>query len=96
MISLCALLLFQPGNLFYVSQAAPLAPSIFQKLPPGAVQGKGWLLMQLKLQKDGFAGKLSGISRFLNEKDNAWLGNTASPRAGWEELPYWLKGQVSL
>lgn len=96
MISLCALLLFQPGNLFYVSQAAPLAPSIFQKLPPGAVQGTGWLLMQLKLQKEGFAGKLSGISRFLNEKDNAWLGNTASPRAGWEELPYWLKGQVSL
>ncbi len=52
--------------------------------------------MQLKLQRDGFAGKLSDISRFLNEKDNAWLGNTANPRAGWEELPYWLKGQVSL
>ncbi|MEQ1823471.1 MAG: beta-L-arabinofuranosidase domain-containing protein [Fimbriimonadaceae bacterium] len=79
-----------------MSQTTPLAPSPFQKLPAGAVQGRGWLLMQLKLQRDGFAGKLSGISGFLNERDNAWLGNSANPRAGWEELPYWLKGQVSL
>jgi len=79
-----------------VPQRAPLAVSPFVKLPTGSIRAKGWLEVQLKLQRDGFSGRLTEISGYLNSQDNAWLGNTANPRAGWEELPYWLKGQVSL
>lgn len=84
------------ANDFYVNQRAPLAPTPLQKLPTGAVKGSGWLKVQLDLQREGFAGQLAHISRFLNIKDNAWMGNGTAERAGWEELPYWLKGQVSL
>lgn len=84
------------GNDFYVVQREPLMPSPFQKLPTGAVRANGWLKTQLQLQRDGFSGQLAKISKFLDPKDNAWIGETANPRAGWEELPYWLKGQVSL
>lgn len=84
------------GNDFYVVQRAPLAPSPFQKLPTGSIRAKGWLLTQLKLQRDGFSGQLPKLSAFLNPNDNAWLGETSNARAGWEEVPYWLKGQVSL
>lgn len=83
-------------NEFYVTHRAPLSPSPFQKLPTGSIRAQGWLLTQLKLQRDGFLGNLSEVSRFLDPKDNAWMGATSNPRAGWEEVPYWLRGQVSL
>lgn len=83
-------------NSFYVNQASPLAPSPLQKLPPGAVKPHGWLRLQLELQRDGFSGMLAGISRFLNPENNAWMGTGNSEKAGWEEVPYWLRGQVSL
>lgn len=83
-------------NSFYVNQASPLAPSPLQKLPPGAVKPHGWLKLQLELQRDGFSGMLSEISRFLNPENNAWMGTGNSEKAGWEEVPYWLRGQVSL
>lgn len=83
-------------NSLYVNQRIPLSPTPLQKLPAGAVKGGGWLKVQLDLQRAGFAGQLSHISKFLNIKDNAWMGNGTAARAGWEELPYWLKGQVSL
>ena len=83
-------------NGFYVNQRAPLASSPLQKLPSGDVTATGWLGLQLDLQRKGFAGQLSKISRFLNIENNAWMGNGTAERAGWEELPYWLKGQVSL
>lgn len=83
-------------NDHYVGMRADLAPSAFQKLPTGSVRGEGWLKTQLDLQREGFSGQLSKISRFLDPKDNAWMGATGNPRAGWEELPYWLRGQVSL
>ncbi|HJP83330.1 MAG TPA: beta-L-arabinofuranosidase domain-containing protein [Fimbriimonadaceae bacterium] len=83
-------------NAFYVNQASPLAPTPLQKLPVGAVRGKGWLQVQLDLQRKGFSGQLEHISRFLDIKNNAWMGNGTADRAGWEELPYWLKGQISL
>lgn len=66
------------------------------KLPTGAVRAGGWLKVQLDLQREGFSGRLPEISRFLDPKNNAWMGTGSGERAGWEELPYWLKGQVSL
>jgi len=84
------------GNDFYVTQRAPLTPSPLQKLPSGAVRGLGWLKVQLDLQRNGFMGHLAEISRFLDPKNNAWMGTGDVKRGGWEELPYWLKGQVSL
>lgn len=83
-------------NDFYANQRAPLTPSPLQKLPTGSVKAAGWLKTQLDLQRDGFAGRLPEISKFLDLKNNAWMGTGTQDRAGWEELPYWLKGQVSL
>ncbi len=85
-----------PPNLHYVNNQAPLSPSPLQKLPVGAVKGEGWLKVQLDLQREGFAGQLAHVSRFLDIQNNAWMGNGTAQRAGWEELPYWLKGQISL
>ena len=83
-------------NSHYVNQRIPLYPTPFQKLPPGAIKGEGWLKVQLDLQREGFSGQLAKVSRFLNIENNAWMGNGTAVRAGWEELPYWLRGQVSL
>ncbi len=85
-----------PANTQYVGNRAPLAPSPFAKLPVGAVKPDGWLRTQLELQRDGFSGQLDEISQFLDDSNNAWLTGESAGRAGWEELPYWLKGQISL
>jgi DUF1680 family protein len=85
-----------PANTHYVSQRAPLAQTTLQKLPIGAVTANGWLKLQLDREVEGFSGKLSNISRFLDPRNNAWMGTGVSERAGWEELPYWLRGQVAL
>ncbi|MBC8064514.1 MAG: glycoside hydrolase family 127 protein [Chlorobia bacterium] len=83
-------------NSHYVNQRIPLYPTPFQKLPPGAIRGEGWLKVQLDLQRSGFSGQLAKVSKFLDIENNAWMGNGTAVRAGWEELPYWLRGQVSL
>lgn len=83
-------------NSFYPNQSQPLKPSPVQKLPVGAIRAKGWLLTQLELQRDGFSGHLTEISRFLDSSNSAWMGNQKVEKAGWEELPYWLRGQVAL
>lgn len=85
-----------PETRHYPGLRAPLSPSPLQKLPTGAVRAQGWLKTQLDLQRKGFAGRLPEISKFLDPEDNAWMGTGKQDRAGWEELPYWLKGQVSL
>jgi hypothetical protein len=75
-------------NSHYVSNRPPLLASPLIKLPIGEIQPKGWLLSQLQLMRDGFTGRLSELSKFLQE-DSGWL--TLKGR-GWEEMPYWLKG----
>jgi len=89
-------LMLQGRNAYYVNQRDPLAPSQYQKLPTGSIKAEGWLKKQLELQRDGFSGRLPELSRFLSKENNAWLGATTNPRAGWEEVPYWLRGQTSL
>jgi len=79
-------------NAFYVSNAAPLQPDFFVKLPIGSIKPKGWLLETLNRQADGLAGHLGQISIWLTRKNNAWLAKDGKGDYGWEELPYWLKG----
>jgi hypothetical protein len=79
-------------NDFYVSNAKPLAPSPLLKLPIGAIKPEGWLRRQLELQADGFSGRLTEISKFLNKEGNAWLAADGQGHSPWEEMPYWLKG----
>ncbi|MEV6272745.1 beta-L-arabinofuranosidase domain-containing protein [Kribbella sp. NPDC051936] len=73
----------------YVPQRAPLRPVPFQKLPPGAIEARGWLAQQLDLQVNGLCGRYDEISDFLTYEGNGWV----DPAQGaWEELPYWLRG----
>jgi DUF1680 family protein len=79
-------------NGFYVSNAKPLTPSPLLKLPIGAIKPEGWLRRQLELQAQGFSGRLTEISKFLQKDGNAWLAADGQGHSPWEELPYWLKG----
>lgn len=83
-------------NSHYPGNRAPLQPSAFVKLPVGAVKPRGWLLEMLKRQRAGLAGHLGEISAWLQKKGNAWLDPQGRGEWGWEELPYWLKGYVSM
>lgn len=81
-------------NGHYIGNRAPLSPSPFLKLPLGSIEANGWLGRYLELQRDGLSGKLGGLSKWLEKKDNAWLQEGG--KYGWEELPYWLRGYVDL
>jgi DUF1680 family protein len=81
---------------FNVSNRAPLAPIPLLKLPVGSVQANGWLGEYLKRQRSGMTGQLPKISQWLKKDGNAWLQKDGSGKAGWEEVPYWLKGYISL
>ncbi|GAB3817670.1 beta-L-arabinofuranosidase domain-containing protein [Kribbella italica] len=73
----------------YVPNREPLQPVPFQKLPPGAIEPRGWLAQQLDLQVKGLCGRYDEISDFLVYETNGWV----DPAQGaWEELPYWLRG----
>lgn len=79
-------------NTHYVSNRNPLSVNPLVKLPIGAVEPRGWLLAQLQLMRDGFTGRLAELSRFLG-RDSGWI---TLKGAGWEEVPYWLKGYGDL
>ena len=83
-------------NTHYTGNKAPLQPLRFIKLPVGAVQPEGWVREYLYRQRDGLTGHLTEISRFLDKENNAWLSTTGDGDHGWEEVPYWLKGYISL
>ncbi len=82
------------ASAFYVGNRAPLAVSPLIKLPVGAIHAEGWIGRYLELQRDGLTGKLGTISDWLDKKNNAWL--SVGGKAGWEEVPYWLKGYADL
>lgn len=83
-------------NSYYVSNAAPLLPSSFVKLPLTSITPGGWLKKALQLQRDGLTGHLGEISIWLSKEDNAWLNKDGKGKWGWEELPYWLKGYADI
>ena len=83
-------------NSYYLSNRAPLQPSVMIKLPVGAVKPKGWLKEMMLRQADGLSGHLGEISAWLQKEDNAWLSPDGTGEWGWEEVPYWLKGFANL
>ena len=83
-------------NTHYLGNRPPLQPLSFIKLPVGTVQPEGWVREYLYRQRDGLTGHLPKISRFLIKENNAWLSATGEGSHGWEEVPYWLKGYISL
>ncbi|MCY3017572.1 MAG: glycoside hydrolase family 127 protein [Planctomycetota bacterium] len=83
-------------NPYYPGNKPSLLPSPFIRLPTGAVRPKGWLRRQLELQADGYLGHMSEVSGFLNKRNNAWLSKEGKGDGFWEEVPYWLRGYVSL
>jgi hypothetical protein len=74
---------------YYVPNLAPLQPVPFQKLPPGAIEPRGWLAQQLDLQVHGLCGRYDEVSDFLDYGTNGWVD---AAKGAWEELPYWLRG----
>lgn len=83
-------------NTHYTGNKAPLQPLAFIKLPVGSIRPEGWVKEYLNRQRDGLTGELIHISGWLDKKDNAWLSRDGQGSHGWEEVPYWLKGYVSL
>ncbi len=83
-------------NAYYVSNRAPLIPSMYIKLPIGDINPKGWVKTCLIRQQNGLNGNLEQISAWLQKKGNAWLSKNGKGAWGWEEVPYWLKGYGDL
>lgn len=83
-------------NDFYAGNRAPLLPSPLIKLPVGAVEGKGWLLGQLKLEADGMVGHMTELSQWCRFEESSWVTPDGTGKWPWEEMPYWLKGFSSL
>jgi hypothetical protein len=83
-------------NNHYSGNRAPLLASPLTKLPVGAIKPDGWLRRQLELMRDGFTGHLAEISKWCNFEKSAWVSPEGIGENGWEELPYWLKGFISL
>jgi len=84
------------GNDFYAGNKAPLMSSPLIKLPLGAVRPTGWLRTQLELEAEGFIGHLPELSTFCDFETSAWTRPGGKGERGWEEVPYWLKGYISL
>ncbi len=80
----------------YPGNRAPLVQVPLVKLPPGAVRAEGWLLKQMELERDGFSGHLTEISKWCKFDGNAWVSRTGKGNFGWEEVPYWLRGFTDL
>ena len=55
------------------------------------IKPKGWMLSQLKLQRDGLNGNLDKV--WPDIRDSKWIGGD---REGWERVPYWLDGFIPL
>ncbi|HFE51932.1 MAG TPA: hypothetical protein ENK07_00690, partial [Bacteroidetes bacterium] len=86
----------QGTNPFYTGNRQPLHPNPLIKLPVGSVEPGGWLRHWLELEADGFVGHLTEISKYCKYDGNAWVSPGGKGEHGWEEVPYWLRGFISL
>lgn len=82
----------QDRSTVYLTSREPLLPSPLIRLPIGSIRPNGWLLEMLLLEKEGMHGHLDELSPYLDAERSAWLDREGRGSAGWEELPYWLKG----
>jgi DUF1680 family protein len=80
-------------NSHYTTNQPPLFAQPYTALPLGAIKPKGFLLKQLKLQRDGLTGHLDSIYSLVCGDNNGWLGGTGD---GWERGPYWIDGLIPL
>ena len=73
------------------AETARLFEPAFRPLPLGAIRPEGWLLRQLRLQRDGLTGHLDEF--WPDVAESQWFGGAAE---GWERAPYWLDGAIPL
>ena len=73
------------------AETARLVEPEFRPLPLGAIRPEGWLLRQLRLQRDGLTGHLDEF--WPDVAESQWFGGAAE---GWERAPYWLDGAIPL
>jgi len=75
-----------------VKDRTPLTSGAFFFLPLGAIQPRGWLLDQLRIQAAGLSGHLYEIWPDVGP-NSGWLGGTGE---SWERGPYYLDGLLPL
>ncbi|HEV2581770.1 MAG TPA: beta-L-arabinofuranosidase domain-containing protein [Ktedonobacteraceae bacterium] len=76
----------------YIANRAPLQPTPFIALPPGAIEPGGWLRDQLHIQAEGLTGHLDEFWPDVGPQ-SGWLGGSGE---SWERGPYYLDGLLPL
>ncbi len=76
----------------YTHNRAPLRPTAFLDLPPGAIEPGGWLRDQLEIQAAGLSGHLDEFWPDVGAQ-SGWLGGNGE---SWERGPYYLDGLLPL
>ncbi|MGI9072886.1 MAG: beta-L-arabinofuranosidase domain-containing protein, partial [Bryobacteraceae bacterium] len=75
-----------------VKNRAPLQRNVFDPLPLGAIEPKGWLRNQLEIQAAGLTGHLDEFWKDVGP-NSGWLSGTGE---SWERGPYYLDGLLPI